>query len=173
MRRVLLILSVAVAAIVGAYAIYWHVAANRLAEGIGRWAAERQANGYEIAYGQPVIGGFPLRLEAQIEKQNIAVEKKELTENRGKLEAIQKELDAIDARIHEQLVEGGEELQEYEELVDRLPLVQQSASYLSERVGVLKATLDQIDELKQRQSNEDDEALKALEEARKELAALR
>lgn len=112
-------------------------------------------------------------MEAQIEKQNIAVEKKELTENRSKLEAIQKELDAIDAKIHEQLVEGGEELQEYEELVDRLPLVRQSASYLSERVGVLKSTLDQIDEIKERQAREDDEALKALEQARNELAALR
>jgi hypothetical protein len=112
-------------------------------------------------------------METQIEKQNIAVEKKELTENRGKLEAIQKELDAIDAKIHEHLVEGGEELQEYEELIDRLPLVQQSASYLSERVGVLKSTLDQIDELRQRHTSEEDGALKAVEEARKELAALR
>ncbi len=68
MRRILLVLAVISAAIVGAYAIYWHVAANRLAEGIGRWAAERQAEGYEIAYGQPVISGFPRRLEARIEQ---------------------------------------------------------------------------------------------------------
>jgi hypothetical protein len=112
-------------------------------------------------------------MEAQIEKQNIAVEKKELTDNRAKLDAIQTELDAIDAKIHEQMVAGGDELQEYEELIDRLPLVQQAASYMSERVGVLKATLDQIDEMRQRHSREEDEALKAIEQARKDLAALR
>jgi hypothetical protein len=112
-------------------------------------------------------------MEAQIEKQNIAVEKKELIENRKKLDAIQAELDAIDGKIHEQMVEGGDELQEYEELIDRLPLVQQSASYMSERVGVLKATLNQIDEMRQRQSGEEDAALKAIEQARKDLAALR
>lgn len=67
MRRILLFVSVALAAILGAYAIYWHIAAGTLADGIGRWAAERRAEGYEIAYGEPVIAGFPFRLEAQIE----------------------------------------------------------------------------------------------------------
>jgi hypothetical protein len=67
MRRALLLAAVALAAIVGAYAIYWHVAAATLAEGIERWAAERRAEGYEIAYGAPEIGGFPFRLEARLE----------------------------------------------------------------------------------------------------------
>ncbi len=66
MRRILLVLTAMSAAIVGAYAIYWHIAAGQLAEGIGRWAEQRRAEGYEIAYGEPVITGFPFRLEAEI-----------------------------------------------------------------------------------------------------------
>jgi hypothetical protein len=112
-------------------------------------------------------------MEEQIERQNVAVEKKELSENRAKLDAIQAELDAIDRQIHEQMVAGGDELQEYEELVDRLPAAQKSASYMSERVSALRGTLKQLDELKERQSREEDEVLTTLDKARKELAGLR
>ncbi|HEX5135876.1 MAG TPA: hypothetical protein VFY93_02810 [Planctomycetota bacterium] len=112
-------------------------------------------------------------MEQQMEKQNVAVEKKELVENLKKLDAIQAELDAVDAKIHEQVVEGGDEFQEYEDILSRLPLVQESASYLSTRVAELRGTLKQIDELKERQSQEEDDLLRSLEQARKELAKLR
>jgi hypothetical protein len=111
-------------------------------------------------------------MEERLERQNIAVEKKELSENRVKLDAIQKELDAIDEKIREQMLAGGEELQEYEDLVDRLPRVQDSASYLSTRVAELRAVLKQLDETKERQAREETEADAALDKARKELQAL-
>jgi len=112
-------------------------------------------------------------MEEQLEKQNIVVEKKELSEARDKLEAIQKELDAIDEKIHEQMVAGGDDLQEYEDLVERLPYVQGLASGLSTRVGELNAILKQVDEVKERQSQEENDAQKALDEAKRALAAVR
>lgn len=112
-------------------------------------------------------------MEEQLERQNIAVEKKELSENRTKLDAIQAELDAIDQKIHEQMVAGGDELQEYEELLERLPSAQQGATYMSTRVTELSATMKHLAELKERQGREEDEADDAIEKARKELAALR
>ncbi len=112
-------------------------------------------------------------MQEQLERQNIVVEKKELTESRGKLEAIQKELDAVDELIRKQMLEGGEELQEYEELLDRLPAVQQLASGLSARVAALSESLKQVAEVKERQAREEGELDTALEAAKKELAALR
>ncbi len=108
-------------------------------------------------------------MQEQLERQNIVVEKKELSESRVKIEAIDKELDAVDEKIREQMLAGGEELQEYEELVERLDGVRQTAAYLSTRVGELNGILKQVVELKERQSREMDEMDRALEAAKKEL----
>lgn len=67
MRRVVIFAVLVVVAVVAGYAVYWQAAANTLAEGIERWAEQRRAEGYEIAYGAPEIGGFPFRLEARLE----------------------------------------------------------------------------------------------------------
>jgi hypothetical protein len=72
MRRAVIFAALVLVAIVAGYAAYWHAAANTLAEGIERWAAERRAEGYEIAYGTPEIGGFPFRLEARLDAPAIA-----------------------------------------------------------------------------------------------------
>ncbi|MFI5403713.1 MAG: hypothetical protein ACHQ1G_12320, partial [Planctomycetota bacterium] len=111
--------------------------------------------------------------QEQLERQNVVVEKKELTESRGKLEEIKKELDAVDDKIRAQMLEGGEDLQEYEELLDRLPTVQKLASDLATRVGALSESLKQVDALKERQEREANELDAALVAAKKELAALR
>lgn len=67
MRRALLLVAAALTATLGGYALYWHIAAGTLADGIERWAAERRAEGYEIAYDAPAIGGFPFHLEARLD----------------------------------------------------------------------------------------------------------
>lgn len=67
MRRILPLVALVLAALFGGYALYWYIAAGTLADGIERWAAERRAEGYEIAYDAPAIGGFPFRLEARLE----------------------------------------------------------------------------------------------------------
>jgi hypothetical protein len=112
-------------------------------------------------------------MQEQLERQNIVVEKKELTEGREKLDAIGKEMDAIDEKIREQMLAGGEELQEYEELLERLPDVQQTATYLSTRVAELNGILKQVAEMKERQEREENDLDAALEAAKRELAALR
>ena len=112
-------------------------------------------------------------MQEQLERQNIVVEKKELSEGREKLEAIAKELDAADEKIREQMLAGGEELQEYEELLDRLPAVQDLAKSLSTRVTELNGILKQVAEMKERQEREENDADAALEAAKRELAALR
>lgn len=53
------------------YGLYWHFAAQALEQGIARWAAERRAEGYRVAYAGPSIGGFPFRLEARLEEPAI------------------------------------------------------------------------------------------------------
>lgn len=55
-----------VVALVGGYAVYWHLAARTLEDGIARWAAAQRTDGYEVSYGTPRIGGFPFRLEAEL-----------------------------------------------------------------------------------------------------------
>jgi hypothetical protein len=108
-------------------------------------------------------------MEEQMERKNIAIERKELSESRAKLEAIQKELDGVDEKIRDQMTAAGEEFQEYEDLLERKEPLQKSASYLSTRVQELNAILKQVDEIKERQSREQNEAEAALESARKAL----
>jgi len=72
MRRAVIFAVLVLVAVVAGYAAYWHAAANTLADGIARWTEERRAEGYEIAYGAPDIGGFPFRLEARLEAPAIA-----------------------------------------------------------------------------------------------------
>jgi hypothetical protein len=112
-------------------------------------------------------------MEHNLERQNIAVEKKELSESRVKLDAIQKELDALDEQIRQQMLAGGDELQEYEDLLERKKPLQEAAAYLSTRVTELSSVFKQVDEIKERQDREADDLVRALEDARKALAALR
>jgi hypothetical protein len=72
MRRVVIFAALVLVTVLAGYAAYWHAAANTLAQGIERWTAERRAEGYEIAYGAPDIGGFPFRLEARLDTPMIA-----------------------------------------------------------------------------------------------------
>ncbi len=46
----------------GGLAGYWFWAADRVETVIALWTEEQRARGYEIAYGGPELGGFPLRL---------------------------------------------------------------------------------------------------------------
>lgn len=72
MRRILIAAAVLLVLAAGAYVVYWLAAARTLAEGIENWAAAQRRNGYRIAYEEPEIGGFPLRLEVRIGAPEIA-----------------------------------------------------------------------------------------------------
>ena len=53
-----------IAAVAAAYGLYWSVLAGQVRVDIEQWAADRRAEGYEVAYAELVVGGFPFRLEA-------------------------------------------------------------------------------------------------------------
>lgn len=48
----------------GAYTAYWFHARETAIRLIDDWTAQRRADGYEITYDRPVIGGFPLLVRA-------------------------------------------------------------------------------------------------------------
>lgn len=43
-----------------AHTFYWHALSTRLEEGFEAWAASRRAQGWNVAYGAPQRGGWPL-----------------------------------------------------------------------------------------------------------------
>ncbi len=55
---------IGIAALAGAYGLYWSVLADQVRVGIEQWAADRRAEGYEVAYAELDVVGFPFRLEA-------------------------------------------------------------------------------------------------------------
>ncbi|MFQ6018841.1 MAG: DUF2125 domain-containing protein [Kiloniellaceae bacterium] len=55
-----------------ALALYWVWAADRLARGIAGWTERQRALGYDIAYGGPEVGGFPVKLTARLAAPRIA-----------------------------------------------------------------------------------------------------
>jgi hypothetical protein len=59
-------------AVAAAYAGYWHWAAGGVKREIAAWAAERRAAGWEVAYGEPRVGGFPGRIEVALDGVRIA-----------------------------------------------------------------------------------------------------
>ncbi|NQU60250.1 MAG: DUF2125 domain-containing protein [Rhodospirillales bacterium] len=46
------------------YGFYWNYLSGQIRTGVEQWAAERQADGYTVAYTGLRIGGFPFRLDA-------------------------------------------------------------------------------------------------------------
>ncbi len=48
------------ALLVAAHTLYWHTLSTRLEQGFEAWAAARRAQGWNVAYGAPQRGGWPL-----------------------------------------------------------------------------------------------------------------
>jgi hypothetical protein len=69
-RLSLAVLGVAVAAL-GALALYWFWAADRVATAIAQWTEEQRARGYEIAYLGPEISGFPVKLAVRFTEPGV------------------------------------------------------------------------------------------------------
>ncbi|MHC4549444.1 MAG: hypothetical protein ACYTEZ_11780 [Planctomycetota bacterium] len=111
--------------------------------------------------------------ELELDKQNIVLEKKELDENRVKLEAIEKELDRLREQIAVKLTEGGGDLEQYQDLVSRLPGQRTKAEDLQRRVNEYQALFDELDATLQRQLKEQEEAGAGLEQAEKELRSIK
>ncbi len=69
-RLSLAVLGVAVVAL-GALALYWFWAADRVATAIAQWTEEQRARGYEIAYMGPEISGFPVTLAVRFTEPSV------------------------------------------------------------------------------------------------------
>jgi hypothetical protein len=59
-------------ALVAAAIAYWFVAAEALRKGLDQWAIARGAEGYQVSYGQPLLGGFPLDIRLVVADPLIA-----------------------------------------------------------------------------------------------------
>jgi hypothetical protein len=64
------LLGVAVVAL-GALALYWFWAADRVEAAIAQWTEEQRARGYEIAYMGPEISGFPVKLAVRFTEPSV------------------------------------------------------------------------------------------------------
>jgi hypothetical protein len=65
LRSLVLLVSFVLFLAVVALALYWRASAARLSEFITSWTAYQQAQGYEVSYQGPEIGGFPFALTAR------------------------------------------------------------------------------------------------------------
>lgn len=107
--------------------------------------------------------------EDVLDRQNIAVEKKELGENAKKVEKIEAEMDKLRNEIAEKMAAGGGDLEVYEDLRTRLPGQRQKVETLQREVEELQKALKEIEGLRQRQDKEADETARALDAAEQEL----
>ncbi len=71
MRRGLIALLIVLAAAAGLYGGYWWWSAERLARGLEQWRAQQVAEGYQIHYRAPEIGGFPGRLSVTLRNPEV------------------------------------------------------------------------------------------------------
>jgi hypothetical protein len=56
----------ALAALAGGWALWWHLAAGQFARSIDLWIAARKAEGYKIEAVRDPVAGFPFRLKTRI-----------------------------------------------------------------------------------------------------------
>lgn len=71
-HRRYIILSAAVLLAIIAYTAYWFVIADRIEQGLIKWAAARRADGMAVEYSTLKLTGFPLRMQAQATDVRIA-----------------------------------------------------------------------------------------------------
>ena len=63
--------TVSIVVLLGGYAVFWLITAGAVGERVDSWADEHRAAGYEIAFAERSVGGFPFRFEVQITKPNV------------------------------------------------------------------------------------------------------
>jgi len=111
-------------------------------------------------------------LEDHLDRQDIAVEKKVLSENKKKLETIEQKIDALSERIHTEVMKTGGALAEFEELEARLGAKRENVAYLAEKLQLDAKRIKDAQEIDQRQYEERDELESKLAEARRKLKAV-
>ena len=75
LRRAALILGAVLVLAFAAYGAYWHVMAQKLEDGLGPWAAARQADGITLRWSKVALGGFPLRFRFRFTDAHLSAER--------------------------------------------------------------------------------------------------
>ena len=71
-RRPLIFAAIGLAVLLLAYTIYWFVLAHIVRGDIADWAGQQRAQGFTVAFGEPVIGGYPFAVSARMTAPDIA-----------------------------------------------------------------------------------------------------
>ncbi len=107
--------------------------------------------------------------EDALDRQNIAVEKRELGENEGKLRELEKEVDALREEIGNRMAAGGDDLERYEDLRQSLGPARERAESLNQQLTTYSESLKQIESVTERQDGINEKAVADLNAAEKAL----
>jgi len=108
--------------------------------------------------------------ENDLDRQNIAVERKQLDKSRQQLQGIEQEMDGIKEKIGEKLAEGGGDLEAFQDVSEQLPSAREKLQYLDRMVGEYESVYANLDEMKERHLTARTKAETELEKAKTELA---
>jgi chromosome segregation ATPase len=112
-------------------------------------------------------------LENELDKRNIAVEKRELTDLGRKVREIEGKLDAVDRELAQLRNAQGGDLAEYEELKDREKTVKSVYTHLAAQVTEYGNIVGEVQGMRERQSKEMLAAQEELQRAEAALAEVR
>ena len=96
-------------------------------------------------------------LEDSLDRQNVAAERKELSIADKKLAVLEKELDALREKIAEKMIAGGGDMEEFSSIAANLPAEQEAAESLSRQMNEMRKVYNEVDEMADRHSEEEDE----------------
>jgi len=109
-------------------------------------------------------------LEADLDRKNVVEEKKGFEEDYKKVEAIELKQEALREKIAEAMAKGGGDLEVYDDLSRRVPPLRKKVAELNQLVQEYANLFGEADTATDRRDKEMDEAIKARDGAKKELA---
>ena len=71
-RRILLVLLLAAGTAAAGLGALWYWAASEVTAALAHWSQEQRARGYHVAYQEPVMGGYPLAVTADLAQPVLA-----------------------------------------------------------------------------------------------------
>jgi len=92
--------------------------------------------------------------EDVLDRQNIAVEKRELGENEQKLAKLEDELNEAREKVAQAMTEGGGQLERFMDLKRRIGPAREAAEYLGRQLETYTESLQEIEQVKTRQDEE-------------------
>lgn len=112
------------------------------------------------------------RVETEIDKQNVAVEKKEAAKYEAAVDAVQAELDAVREKIAKAMQAGGDEFEEYLDLKERYKGAQSLDRLKQLTYRQAREVVDEAQEVTTRHHEEVDAMDQSIAKVKKELQAV-